>query len=127
MDKAPFYVPGEVKSMSTPVTSKKAEEREFVVDSGVSMHMMSKKDLSSEEFCTLERSRTPTVVFTASGEVHTHEETQVFLHELNQFVTVQLLEETQAVLSHGKLCKDHGCSYEWVSGQEPRLTKKGKV
>ena len=23
-------------------------------------------------------------------------------------------------------CKDHGFSYEWVSGQEPRLTKNGK-
>ena len=44
----------------------------------------------------------------------------VFVHDLNQFVTVQLLEETPAVLSPGKLCKDHGYAYEWVSGQEPR-------
>ena len=36
----------------------------------------------------------------------------VFVHDLNQFVTVQLLEETTAVLSLGKLCKDHGYSYE---------------
>ena len=88
------------------------------------MHMMSKKESSSEELWTVKRSRTPTVVLTANGEVHTHEEAQVFVHDLKQFVTVQLLEETPAVLSLGKLCKDHGCSYEWVSGQEPRLTKK---
>ena len=50
----------------------------------------------------------------------------MFVHDLNQFVTVQLLEETPAVLSLGKLRKDHGYSYEWVSGQEPRLTKNGK-
>ena len=50
----------------------------------------------------------------------------MFAHDLNQFVTVQLLEETPAVLSLGKLCIDHGYSYEWVSGQEPRLTKHGK-
>ena len=41
-DKATFYVPGEAKVMSAP-TSKRPEEREFVVDSGASMHMMSKK------------------------------------------------------------------------------------
>ena len=27
----------------------------------------------------------------------------------------------------GKLCEDHGYSYEWVSGQKPRLTKEGKT
>ena len=71
----------------------------------------------------IKRSRNPTVVLTAHGEVHTHEEALVFVHDLNQFVTVQLLEETPAVLSPGKLCKYHGYSDEWVSGQKPRLAK----
>ena len=48
-------------------------------------------------------------------------------HDLNQFATVQLLEETPAVPSLDNLCKDHGYSDEWVSGQEPRLTKNGKM
>ena len=39
-------------------------------------------------------------------------------------MTVQLLEETLAVLSLGKLCEDHGYSFEWVSGQKPRLAKE---
>ena len=71
-----FYIPGEAKVMSTPVTSKRPEEREFVVHSGASMHMMSKKELSSVEMGTVERSRNPTVVLTANGEVHTHEKAQ---------------------------------------------------
>ena len=50
----------------------------------------------------------------------------MFVHDLHQFVTVQLLEETLAVISQGKLCKDHGYSYERVSGQEPRLTQSAK-
>ena len=124
-DKATFYIPGEVKAMPAP-TSKRPAEREFEVDSGASMHMMSKKELSSEELLTVERSRTPTVVLTANGEVHTYEEAQVFVHDLIQFVTVQLLEETPVVLSLGKFCKGHGYSYQWVSGQEPRLTQNGK-
>ena len=51
----------------------------------------------------------------------------MFVHDLNQFVIVQLLEETPAVLSLGKLCDDHGYSYEWISGQKPRLIPNGKT
>ena len=63
----------------------------------------------------VKRSRTPTIVLTANGEVHTLEDAQVFVHDLNLFVTVQLLEETPAVPSIGKHCEHHGYSYEWVS------------
>ena len=74
-----------------------------------------KKDLSSDELDTLRRSRNPFVAVTVYGEVQTNEEAQVYVHDLDLFVTVQLLEETLAVLSLGKLCEDHGYSYEWVS------------
>ena len=70
------------------------------------MHKMSKRDLSAEDLGTVKMSRNPTAVLTASGEVHTHEEAQVFVHDLNQFVTVQLLEGTPAVLSLA--VKSHG-------------------
>ena len=52
----------------------KPEEREFVVDSGASMHMTSRKDLSDAEMDTLTKSCSPTMVITANGEVQTHEE-----------------------------------------------------
>ena len=120
-----LYIPIEAKVMRGP-TSKSPGEREFLVGSGASMHMMSNKDLSSDKLDTVRRSRNPTVVLAANGEVHTNEEGQVYVHDLNLFATVQLLEETLAVLSLGKLCEDHGYSAEWVSGQKPRLTKEGK-
>ena len=41
-------------------------------------------------------------------------------------MTVKLLEDTPAVLSLGKLCVDHGYSYEWTSGQKPQLIKDGR-
>ena len=44
-----------------------------MVDSGASMHMLSTKDLSSEEMDTLKRSRYPTVDMTVNGEVQTFE------------------------------------------------------
>ena len=52
---------------------------------------------------------------------------QEYVHDLNLFVTVQFLEETPVVPSLGKLCEDHGYSYEWVSGQKPRWTKEEKT
>ena len=48
----------------------------------------------------------------------------MFVHDLNQFVSVQLLEETLAVLSLGKLCKDHGYFNEWVSGSRATIDQK---
>ena len=50
----------------------KPEEREFVVDSRASMHMISKDDLSSAEVDTLTKSCSLTTVITANGEVQTH-------------------------------------------------------
>ena len=94
-------------------TSTRPEERDFVVDSGASMHMLSEKDLSSAELKTLRRSRIPTTVVTANGEVQT---TRRHRHTF-----------TPAVLSLGKLFEDQRYSYEWVSGQKPRLTKEGKT
>ena len=116
-DKTTFYTAIEATVMPTP-TSKRQEERQFVVDSGASMHMTSKGDLSSDELDTLRKSRHLSVVLTTNGEVHTNEEAQVFVHDQNPFVTVELLEETPAVLSLGKLCENHGYSHEWVSGQK---------
>ena len=36
-----------------------------------------------------------------------------------------LLEDTPVVLSLGKLCDEHGYSYEWINGQKPHLIKNG--
>ena len=63
----------------------------------------------------------PTTVVTANGEVQTNEEAQVYVHDLDLFVTVQILDDTFAVLSLGKLCEEHGYSCEWASGQKPHL------
>ena len=63
------------------------------------------------------------MVVTANGEEQTNEEAQVYVHDLGHFVTVQFLEETPTVLSLGKLCKEHGYSYEWASGHKLRYGK----
>ena len=105
-DKTTFFSLFEAKAMRAP-TSKLFEEREFVVDTGASMHMLSKKDLSSVHLETLRRSRTT---------VQTNEEAEVFVHDLGLFVTVQLREDTLAVLSLGKLCSS-------IAGKPLRRTR----
>ena len=109
-DKATFYSLVDIKAPM--LVSKNTAESMFVVDSGASMHMLSKKDSSSDELDTLTRSRNPTTVMTANGEVQTNEEAQVYVQDLDQFVTVQLLDETPSVLSLGKLCSEHGYSHQ---------------
>ena len=92
-------------------TLKCPEEREFVVDAGASMHMLSRK-ISSQELDTLRRSRNPTgrnkFLFTI----------------LISSWQMQLLKEMPAVLSLEKLCEDHGYSYGWVSGQKAAIDQR---
>ena len=68
----------------------KPEEREIVVDSRASMHMISKKDLNSAELETVTTSRSPTTVITANGEVQTNEEATVYVKELDIFLTMKV-------------------------------------
>ena len=107
-----------------PASTLKPEEREFVVDSGASMHMISKKDLSKAEMDTLTKSCSPTIVITANGEVQTQEEAIVYVKELDIFLTMKVLENTPAVLSLGKLCDENGYSCEW--GQRSKTTSHKK-
>ena len=121
--RAAFFSPSENRCL--PASTLEPEEREYVVDSGASMHMISTKDLSNVEMDTLTKSFSPTIVITANGEVQTHEEATVYVKELDLFLTMKVLENTPAVLSLGKLCDENGYSYEWINGQKPRLIKDG--
>ena len=90
--KATFFSPSENRCL--PASTLKPEEREFVVDSGASMHMISKKDFNDADMDTLTKSCSPTIVITANGEVQTHEEATVHVKELGFFLTMNVLENT---------------------------------
>ena len=124
-DKATFYSPTEEWVLPTAET-KEPEEREIAVDSGASVHMVSKRDLNTAELETVRTSRSPTTVMTANGEVRTNEEATTFVKQLDLFDTVMLLQEIRAVLSLGKLCEEHGYTCQWTSSQNPHVIKNGK-
>ena len=87
--------------------------------------MLSKKDLSSDALDTLRRSRNPTTVVIANGEVHG--EAQMYVQDLDLFVTMQIRAETSVVLSLGKLCSEHEYSYGWKNDETPRLSKNENI
>ena len=87
--------------------AKSAEEREFVVDSRASMHMISKKDLN-DAVDTLTKLCCPRTVITANGKVQTHEEATVYVKELDIFLTMKVLEDTPAVFSFGSFAMKTG-------------------
>ena len=84
-ERATFFSPSENRCLFALVL--KFEEREFVVDSGASMHMISKKDLSDVEMHILTKLCSFMTVITANGEVQTHEEATVYVNELDIFLT----------------------------------------
>ena len=69
---------------------------------------------------TVQVSKTPTTASTTNGDVLTNEEATVHV-ELDLFVTVKLLEDTPGVLSLGKLCEEHGYSFESPARQLPHV------
>ena len=122
-ERATFFSPSENRCL--PASNLKLQEREFVVDSGASMHIISKKDLSDAEMDILTKSCSPTIVIIANGEVPTHEEGTVYVKELEKFLTMKVLDNTPAVLSLGKLFDENGYSYGWINRQKPHLIKDG--
>ena len=97
------------------------EDRMFVVDLRASMHMLSTKDVSSDKMVTSRRSRNPITVLTATGTVRTS-----VVHDLDLFVTMQLLDETPAVLLLHQLFSKHGYSHEWKTAKLHTWPKMGR-
>ena len=56
----------------------KNPRKQFVEDSRASTHMVSGRDLNSDELVTVRISKNPTTGKTANGEVQTNEEATVF-------------------------------------------------
>ena len=123
--KTTFFSPSEKRCLPAPSTLK-PEEREFVVDSGASMHMISRKDLNSPEMDTLTKSCSPTIVITANGEVQTHEEATVFVKELDIFLTMKVSSKTrQQYCRLESFAMNMDTPVSGSNGHKPHLIKNG--
>ena len=122
-DKAAFYFPAE-EWVLLAASTKEPEEREFVVDSGASMHMVSKKDHNSGELETMRDIKKSDDGDDGQRRGANKRRSDSVCQALDLFVKVMLLEKTPAVLCLGKLCE--GFSHHWISGQKPHLIRNGK-
>ena len=66
------------------------------------------RELTPEAQETIRKSKDPSVMKTANGSIHTTEEATVYVYCLDMFVQVQLLKESPAALSLGKVCEEKG-------------------
>ena len=96
-----FFKPQVPRGMFLSLSRTTSKERELIVDSGASLHMMSKRDLTPEELETIQMSKGPSVIMTANGTTHTTEEATLYVCDLDMSVQVQSFKESPAILSLG--------------------------
>ena len=87
------------RKASHPVQNCENEDREFTIDSGASLRMMSKDVLALGEEATSRKFGDLPVIMTADGMAGSTEEATVYVSDLDVFAAVMLLEDLPAVLS----------------------------
>ena len=124
--KATCFSPSDVWCLPAP-SSVKPEENEFVVDSGASMHMISRRALNSAELEIVRVSRYPTKVRAASGKCK-----RTRMQQSTSTIWIYSRRKSSSrtrrqLLSLGKsLRKSLTCSHGWTRGQKPHLFKHGR-
>ena len=97
-------------------------QREYVVDSGASCHTVAFNTLSKEELKAIRNLPEPLTMETVNGETTAEEETDIYIHSLDTFVSAVVLHNnTPALLSVGNLAKDNHIHFSW-NDSGPTLT-----
>ena len=123
-NRAAFFSPSECRCLPAQ-SNLKLEEREFVVDSSASGHMISKKDLNSDEMDTLTKSWSPTTVMTTMEKCR-HMKRPQFTSK-NWICSWQWESSRirQQFCRSESFFDEHGYSHEWTNGQNPHLILNG--
>ena len=87
--------------------------REFLLDSGASMHMVSWENLAPDERKNVRRLERAVPLSTANGTVVCKFWTYVNVLSLNLRVPVLILRDAPSLISMGLLCRDHGFRFVW--------------
>ena len=106
-----------------PESAHRMEETGFVVGSGASVRMLSRRDFTSAELDTVRVSRHPATVITAHVSSAPNEEA-THVRDCDSIVTVAASRRhSSGCNSRRKLCEDHGYSYAWKEGKHHILLK----
>ena len=97
--------------------------RVLILDSGASLHLVSRKSLSKSEKKTIRQTDHHVVLQTANGKIVAKLEVKIHVRELGITVKALVLDnDTPCVLSLGQLIEDHKLDYRWRFGHSPTLT-----
>ena len=98
-----------------------------IVESGASLHVMWLSSLNNEEKKHIRPISKTVDIQTANGIVVSDTQAKVNIKERGAYLWVDLVKDSQSVLSLGRLCNELGDSYPWPSGETPRFSKGKKV
>ena len=106
--------------------------RTYIVDRGASYHIADRKNLTKVEQLTIRGLDEPISLNTANGYIEATQYAYVHALELDMTVKVILLENSPAVLSLGRLCRQNNFELRWPGGipspsNGPILIKNKKI
>ena len=99
--------------------------RQYIIDSGASLHMVCSKSLSPKERASLRLASHPLTLQTANGLVQAKWEVDIEITPLKVQLVAMVLDNTPSVLSLGMLCEDEGFCFTHLAGKTPFLHKAG--
>ena len=116
---------GKAKEKVTQAISSRSL-REYLVDSGAALHIISKHALTKEELRTVRKLREQVMLQTANGMIIASHEAKVHVVELDLSLWAIILKDSPCLISMGKLCREHGFTFMQV-GANPPFLQKGRL
>ena len=100
--------------------------REFLMDSGASLHLVGMKDLTEEEIAQIRDAEIPVNLETANSEVYTDKVIDLWVHCLQAKLEFYVLPDSSTVVSLGKVVEDHDFTFIWRKGHQPFI-RNGRI
>jgi hypothetical protein len=95
----------------------------FIADTGASLHLVDRKSLTEQQLKRMKKASKATALNTANGLVWSTDVIDLYIKELNIYITAHVLDSTVPVLSTGLLVKEHNFDFIWRKETGPYLQK----
>ena len=95
--------------------------RTYIVDSGASFHIVSRREMTEQEHNSITKVDQPIVIQTANGLLTLTEQCKIYVRDLKVTLSAYILDDTVSLLSLGLLVEELGYSYIWNPRHSPML------
>ena len=108
---------------ASPAKRPESSDIRFIADTGASLHLVDRKSLTEAQLQRMKKAPKATALNTANGLVWSTDVIDLYIKELNIYITAHVLESTVPVLSIGLLVKEHNFDFIWRKATGPYLQK----